>query len=371
MSYLKALDYIKSRLDNNITSYPISLSKLNEFLGGISEEEMYLLFGTTGSSKTKLAIKLFVIDLIEYCFQNKDRDIFIYYITLELSAVEIYLNIFCHLLHKKTGKYYSVGYFKNKMTKRKLDLAVFDEFKLVEDWLKVLDNKVLILDHLRTPTDIYKGLKNQLDTIHGKMEKEGLRTVYKKNNPNKLIGVIVDTINAFKNETGMSKYETLELWCSNYCKQELKMLYKCFILNLQQADKQSTTTLYSNKGERVEDKFIPTVENLQHNKSTSDSHTCVISIFNPSRHKIASFEKYDINVIGNHFRWLTVLKSSHNEENVSTAIFVDNAHLITEELESPDKNPIGLYKQLLKYGIEDERLKSQTKLFGTQTNLLK
>jgi len=370
MSYVKALEYIKSRLDNNITSYPISLEKLNGFLGGISEEEMYLLFGTTGSSKTKLAIKLFVIDLIEYCFQNKDRDIFIYYITLELSAVEIYLNIFCHLLHKKTGKYYSIGYFKNKMTKRKLDLTIFEEFKLVEDWLKVLDDKVMILDHLRTPTQIYEGLKKQLDTVHGKLEKDGLRVVYKKNNPKKLIGIIIDTINAFKNEKQMSKYETLELWCSNYCKQELKMLYKCFILNLQQADKQSTSTMFSNKGERVEEKFIPTVENLQHNKSTSDSHTCVISIFNPSRHKIGIFEKYDINTIGNNFRWLTILKSSHSEENVSTAIYIDNAHLITEELESADKNPAGLYKQLKSYGIEDERLKSQNKLFGTQQKLL-
>ena len=370
MSYIKALEYIKGRLDNNITSYPISLEKLNDFLGGISEEEMYLLFGTTGSSKSKLAIKLFVIDLIEYCFNNKDKDIFIYYITLELSAVEIYLNIFCHLLHKKTGKYYSVQYFKNKLTKRKLDLSVFDEFKLVEDWLKVLDEKVMIIDHLRTPTDIYNGLKKHLDTIHGELVKEGSKLVYKKKNPKKLIGVIVDTINAFKNERNMSKYETIELWCSNYCKQELKMLYKCFILSIQQADKSSTTTLYSNKGERVEDKFIPTVENLQHNKSTSDSHTCVVSIFNPSRHKIASFENYDITEIGNNFRRLTILKNSHGSENISVDIYIDNAHLITEELCDPRLNKVGLYNQLKKYGIESESLKSQVKLMNNQQKLL-
>lgn len=370
MSYLKALEYIKGRLDNNISSYPISLEKLNDFLGGISEEEMYLLFGTTASSKTKLAIKLFVIDLIEYCFNNKDKDIFIYYITLELSAVEIYLNIFCHLLHKKTGKYYSVQYFKNKLTKRKLDLSVFDEFKLVEDWLKVLDSKVLILDHLRTPTEVYNGIKKHLITIHGSIEKQGLRDIYVKKNPKKLVGIIIDTINAFKNETGMSKYETLELWCSNYAKQELKMFYKCFLVTLQQADKSSTSTMFTNKGERVEEKFIPTIENLQHNKSTSDSHTCVISIFNPSRHKIASFENYDINEIGNNFRWLTVLKNSHGSENVSTAIYIDNAHLITEELCDPRLNKVGLYNQLKKYGIESESLKSQVKLMGNQPKLL-
>ena len=129
--------------------------------------------------------------------------------------------------------------------------------------------------------------------------------------------------------------------------------------------------MFTNKGERVEEKFIPTIESLQHHKSTSDSHTCVISIFNPSRHKIGSFEGYDINVIGNNFRWLTILKNTHGSEGESFPIYIDNAHLITEELEDPRTNPAGLYKQLLKYGIQDERLKSQIKLLGNQTNLLK
>lgn len=231
MSYKRALDYIKSRIDNNISSYPISLAKLNEFLGGISEEEMYLLFGTTGSSKTKLAIKLFVIDLVDFVFTHKEKDILIYYITLELSTVEIYLNIFCHLLHKKTGKNYSVKYFKNKLDKKKLDLSSLEEFNLVKDWLDLLDSKVVIMDYLRTPTQIFNGLKIQLDKL-GRIEGK----TYIKNNPNLLVGVIIDTINAFRNEPGLSKYDTIELWCANYCKQELKMFYKCWILNLQQMD---------------------------------------------------------------------------------------------------------------------------------------
>ena len=371
MSYKKAFSYIQSRITNNISSYPIGLPKLNEALGGFSEEEMVLLFGTTGSSKSRLAIKLTIIDMVDYIFKNPDKDIKIFYLSLELSAIQIYLIIFCHLLHKATGKTYSVGYFMNKIDKKKLDLSVFDEFKLVEDWLKVLDEKVEILDHLRTPTQIYNGLKYKLDNELGQIKKDDKgRLYYEKNNPNQLIMVITDTINAFRNETGLSKYDTIELWCSNYCKQELKMFYKLFLLNIQQNDKASTSTMFSNKGERVEEKFIPTIENLQHHKSTSDSHTCVISIFNPSRHKIGNFENFNINEIGNNFRYLTILKSTHSEEGISLPIYINNAHLITEELCDPRLNKVGLYNQLKKYGIESESLKSQVKLMGNQQKLL-
>jgi hypothetical protein len=357
MSYKDAIAYTRGRLENNITSYPISLPQFNNYIGGISEEEMYLFFGGTGTSKTKCAIKLFVIDLVNYVFQNKDKDIQIYYFTLELSTVEIYLNIFCHLLHLKTGKYYSVKYFKNKTDKRKLDFTVFEEFELVKDWLELLDQKVKIIDFLRTPTQIYNGLKKHLDESHGKIVTEGDKKYYKKNNPNKLILVITDTINAFKNEQGMNKYDTIDLWCANYCKQELKMFYKCVILNLQQMDKSSSTSQYTNKGERIEEKYVPTIESLQHHKSTNDHHTTVFSIFNPSRHKLGSFEGFDINVIGNNFRRITILKNSHGDEQVHTDFYINNAYLLTEELEDPRTNPAGLYKQLLKYGIEDSLIK--------------
>lgn len=371
MSYKKAFGYIQDRISNNISSYPMSLTRLNEVLGGFSEEEMILLFGTTGSSKSRISIKLTIIDMVDYIFANPDKDIYIYYLSLELSSIQIYLIIFCHLLHKKTGNKYSVSYFMNKLDKKKLDLSIFEEFKLVEDWLEVLDKKVEILDYLRTPTQIYNGLKYKLDNELGEIKKDDKgRLYYQKKNPNQLIMVITDTINAFRNETGMSKYDTIELWCANYCKQELKMFYKLLIFNVQQSDKASTSTLYSNKGERVEEKFVPTIESLQHHKSTSDSHTCVISIFNPSRHNIGSFEGYDINTIGNNFRWLTILKNTHGIENFSVPIYINNAHLITEELENPKVNPAGLYKQLKKYGIEDERLKTQNKLFNNQQKLL-
>jgi hypothetical protein len=267
-----------------------------------------------------------------------------------------------------------VKYFKNKLDNKKLDFSIFEEFELVKDWLDLLDEKMKIIDYVKTPTSIYEGMQKQLLKLGDVVtDSKGVKS-YVKHNPQQLTLIVIDTLNAFKNEKGLNKYDTIELWCANYAKQELKMFYKCSIFNLQQNDKSSTTSQWTNKGERIEDKFLPQLENLQHHKSTSDHHTTVMSIFNPSRFKIGEFEGFNINEIGNNFRWITILKNTHGDEGVNIPLLADNAHLLFEELETPDlRNPDSyrkLYLQLQKRGIEAESLKAKFKLLGTQQKLI-
>ncbi|GAB3975556.1 hypothetical protein GCM10028806_33380 [Spirosoma terrae] len=336
MDFRDAMLSIKARIDIEDTSLPISLPRFNEFLGGISDEEMYLLFGATGTSKTKLAIKLFVLDLLNQYLENPDNDFHVIYATLELSATEIYYNIFCNALHRQTGNNYSIKFFKNKIQDDPLTNDRYEEFKLIMPWLKKLDKKVTIIDHIKQPSKLYQYIRWKLNNEWGTVDETSNK--YVKHNPRKKIIIITDTINALQKDTeDADEYTSIKRWSNYYCKQLLKMFYKCSIINIQQSDKQSTTVQYTGKGERIEDKFIPRVENLSTVKTTPDDHTTVISIYNPSRYGVSECEGYKVGPLGNHFRYLNVLKNSHGDENKGVGIYIDNAHLEAVELPRPDQ----------------------------------
>lgn len=327
MSYQKAVQQVRDRVFNNVKGIPINLPRLNDYLGGIGEEEMVLLFGATGTSKSKLTLILFVLALTEYTKTHPDQDVKIYHFTLELSANEIWLNIFCYLLHKKTGKEYSVNYFRNKDVKNPLTEAGLQELELIRDELEYLEKHLEIIDSKRQPIKVFQFLQNELGK-RGSFQ----NGQYVKSNPNELVVIIADTINAFQADPDLDQTNSIKRWSEFFCKQTLKIDYRCCIINVQQADKQSTTVQYNYKNERNEDKFVPRIENLAKVKTTPDDHTTVISIYHPYRYEIGSYAGYDVNVLKNDFRYLTIVKSSHVEEGKGVAIYLDSGHLIAEEL---------------------------------------
>lgn len=367
MSYFRAISQIETRLRNNQRSIPLPLERLNNFLGGIGEEEQYLLFGATGSSKTKLTIQLFVLSLINFVRTNPLHTVRVIYNTLELSVEEIWMNIFCHLLHQKTGKVYSIPYLKNKDQKNPLTENILKELHLIKPELDILAAHLVIVDHLRSPNGYYEFLKRFLLT-RGDMviDPQGGGSYYKKKDPNELVVVITDTINAFEKDKDLDKYNSLKRWSANFCKQNLKMVFKCCVVNIQQMDKEATRITYNFKNERNEDKAVPRLEYLSECKTTPDDATCVISIHNPSRYETPQYAGYDIPPLGNHFRYVNVLKNSHGDENVGVALYVDNLHLTAQEIPPVDNQELVQRFYLDKTGVGMSRSSLIPGLFSAQ-----
>lgn len=341
---------------------------VDEYYGfTVDQDELFLLDDFTVTHNTKLTIQLFVLSLINFVRANPDLDVKVIYNTLELSVEEIWMNIFCHLLHQKTGKVYSIPFLKNKDQKNPLTPEILLNLEKIKPELDLLSNHLVILDHLRTPLAYYEFLKKFLmsrgdmvfDTIN-----EG--SYYKKKNPNELVVVITDTINAFEKDKDLDKYGSLKRWSANFCKQNLKMVFKCCVVNIQQMDKEATRITYNFKNERNEDKAVPRLEYLSECKTTPDDATCVLSIYNPSRYEVAQYAGYDVLPLGNHFRYLNVLKNSHGDENVGVALYVDNLHLTAQEIPPVDNQELVQRFYLDKTGVGMSRSSLIPGLFSAQ-----
>ena len=326
-----AITHIGKKLLNKSPTIKLkSAPSLSKYIGGISNGEYILLIGATGTSKTRICLRLFVLDVVDFVKNNihNNIDVEIAYFSLELSAVRIYLNIICALLHEKTGNDYCIDYFENKLEDNKLTEHIYEEIRIIQDELNFLDTKLTVYDNYFQPKTIYNVIHKEILLKNGIF----VNNIYTKHNENKQVIIIIDTINALRAELGKSEYDCIKNFSEEICKQRLKMQFDCTIICVQQTDKSSTTVLFNNKGEKVEDKFTPKLENLAKVKTTPDDASLVLSIFSPFRYDIQHYEGYNINDFGNDFRYLKILKNTNGDENIGKAVKINNPHLFIKEL---------------------------------------
>ena len=324
-----AVAHIKEIYKNPPTTISFkSIPIFGDYIGGVGEEEAILLISSTGASKTRLAVRLYILDVIDYIRKNPEYDVEIVFFQLELGATDIYVLMMCALLHEKTGKQYSSKYLMNKEKSNPLTEETIKEIESIQNELDFIDTKLKVVDNLYTPDEIYLYLVKNIFDKNGKF----VNGKYVKTNPKKNVLVIVDTINALSPNKGKTEYESIKLWSEHYTKKILKKKFKAAIINVQQTDKASTTAQYSGRGTVIEDKFSPKVESLAKVKTTPDDHTLVISIYNPFAYEVEEYMGYNITVLRDNFRYLKILKSTYSGSSRGKAIFIDNANMQVQEL---------------------------------------
>jgi hypothetical protein len=321
--------FIKDRYENPPATISFkSIPIFGEYIGGTGEEEAILVISSTGASKTRLTVRLYILDVIDYIRKNPEYDVEVIFFELELSSNDIYILIMCALLHEKTGKNYSSQYLMNKEKSNPLTETTIREIDEIKDELDFIDTKLKIVDNLYTPDEIYNYLKKDIFDKSGKF----VNGKYVKNNPKKNVIVVVDTINALNANKGKTEYESIKMWTEFYTKKILKKKFKAAIINVQQTDKASTTAQYTGRGQVIEDKFSPKIESLSKVKTTPDDHTLVISIYNPFIYEVEEYMGYNITILRDNFRYLKILKSTYSGSSRGKAIFIDNANMQVQEL---------------------------------------
>ena len=101
--------------------------------------------------------------------------------------------------------------------------------------------------------------------------------------------------------------------------------------------------MYTNTGQRVEEKHEPTLGQLADVKSTPADHTLVMSLFVPSRYGINTYMDYDIKRMGNKYVRLSIIKNNFGlaGREVGSHLYFDGNKGDYEELpDAADKNAV-------------------------------
>ena len=336
---------------------PIStkLPQLRKILTSFAPGESILLCGGTGVSKSRWTVKHVIIDSLKSMIENPNgMKVRVLYNTLEISSMEIYLMVCSYLFKTKLKKYYSREQMLNLLGDKQVNTEFFEDLEKIRPSLEFLSTWVTIVEDCRTPTAWFKYCEKVLldlgTVVNGK---------YVKKNPNIHVIIVTDTLNSFTSEKNETKLIGMTKFSSDYNKMFLRNFYQCTTVTLQQLSKDSQTQMWSNTGKKVEEKLVPTSENLKDYRSSPDDSSTVLAIFAPARHGLKKWEGYDVELFGNKLLFLYSLKANFSELIKPIPLYAELGWLHFEEIPDNYKEPT-LYEAFLK----------QHNLITTGVNLL-
>lgn len=329
--------------------------------GGFNPSEQILILSGTGAGKTRLTIGLCVLECIKYMSKNPDKMQAVIVInSLELNELEVYIIIVIHLMYERLGKTYTREQIISYREDNTLNEEFLNDLEKIKKQVSYFASNVTIVTNCNTVSSWYSYCLKVLGKL-GEIKNDE----YFPKNPKILPIFITDTVNAFTLAKGESKQEAIKKWSNECCKINLRNFYKACVINVQQLSKASQTTQYTNKGERIEEKYRPTAEDAKDARDTADDSNTVIGLFNPNKFNLNRWEEIDISPFKKNVLFFYHLKTNFSEMIDPFAMYVDLNTLQFEEI--PDKNK---HNDLFKKFIENKVVKNKNILFIDENDKL-
>lgn len=93
---------------------------------------------------------------------------------------------------------------------------------------------------------------------------------------------------------------------------------------------------YNYKGNSIEEKLEPSLDSLGDNKTTQRDANIVIALFAPDRYGIQNHNGYNIRILRDRYRSLSILKDRDGVSNMKLPLFFNGAVDFFKELPKPD-----------------------------------
>lgn len=336
------------RLNNKLISIPWSLPRLSKVLPGIVQGTYVILTANSKVGKSQLSDFLYLYQPLEYLMNHPKQDVKlkIFYFSLEMSKEAKLLAAMSYILHARYNKIISPQDLKSLFADRTLDEKMLEliETDEVQHFFKVFEEHVEIIDSIRNPYGIYNVVKTYaeqnghyeyktVDWINdsGKVEKREIIDKYVPNNPDEFVIVITDHCSLLNPEKGMSLHQTMSNFSSNYCL-KLRDRFNYTIVNIQQQGADSEKQQFTSGGRSIIEKLKPSPDSLGDCKLTARDANLMLGLFAPSRYGIPEYAGWDMGLMGNHHRELSILLNRDGLSNAHIQLFFNGCCNFFKEL---------------------------------------
>lgn len=350
------------RLQGKLLGIPwVDLPKLNKVIPGIQKKRYVCVTANQKVGKSMITNFLYMYQPIKYVYKyNPDIDLKIIYFSLELSEEELKRQYICHVLATECRVFIDpqnlAGMFEDFIPNEEIFKAIESQ----KDYLDFIDNHVDIVTGIRNPTGMYKYVRDfarkrgkfylnneEVDPV----ATNGLYDKYVPNNPNEHVIILTDHLGIMTIEKGEDKYSNIDKWSSIYCL-IMRDQFEYTVVDIQQQTALSEQQQYTFKGDTIVSKLRPSADCLADNKSTSRNHNLLLSLFSPARFNImqypeyvAEHEKYNIGILNDNYRELSILLNRNGISNASLSLLFDGGSCNFKELPDPSPKMYEYYKE--------------------------
>jgi replicative DNA helicase len=306
--------------------YSMGLPKLESVVDGVTSNTYTLIFSPSGVGKSSLALYSYIYrPAMEHLNDNNFK---VFYASLEMSADLL----FAKLLGMYIFENYGIELSPKELLSKKKDFILSDEhYQIIQEcipWLKRMEEIVTIYDKGMNAEVLYSLLMADLQDM-GKFTETEHRKIYIPDNPDLVYLVVVDHASLLRPNKGRTLKEEIDL-VSSYLV-TLRNMCRISPLVIMQANRDSAGMERRKQG----------LNNMRLS-DTKDSggpvqdSEIVISIFSPHRERLTTYNKYNIGILTDRFRSITVLKNRYGESDVEVGTNFFGKCGIWNELPKPD-----------------------------------
>ena len=331
---------------------PMPFGRLSEYIPIIERGHSIGVLGATGSGKSRFTRWLFLYEVYKF-HKETGYPVKILYFPLEDSKKKVMRNIFCHYLHELYGIYINLQELDSKGN-RILPDFVEDKIKEAWEFFEEFEQVVTIVDGYNEPTEIFEYCQNYAlrtgkeETYFVENNGEAIEQKrYIANNDVHTI-VIVDNMSNIDTEKGADdERSAIVKFCKHYVRGILCNHYKFTVIQVLQQDFASERQTFNRDGESVIAKLEPSLAAIGDSKTIARSMHLIFGIFHPSRFGLIHYplpsrhdptNTYRLDLLGNRFRSLKILKANDTDFGMNVAF---NFDAVTENMTElpPPKTP--------------------------------
>lgn len=334
-------------LNGIIKCIPSPFPKLNRSYPGIVKGDQVIVTAASGIGKSQVTKYLYMYHPYQWVKSNPQYNISlkIIYFALEESEQEFVYSVMSNYIYTKYGV--SIGVRDLMMLDNKpLDDKILGYIKESEEFLKDFFNYVEVISSISNPTGIYKKVKeysrktgvhyyynfisdkNKQNVItedeYFKLENKEhwAYSHYVPNNPNEFVIVVVDHISLLSTEkdAGTVRDAMIKL-SAEYGRKQITKHFNYTLVLVQQQSAETEKEQYTNMGENITEKLLPSLSNLAEAKITARDALIVLGLFSPARYNIENFSGYKIRYLQDNYRFLQVLKARYGVPNVGISLY--------------------------------------------------
>jgi hypothetical protein len=343
---------------------PLPFAKLANYYPVIEKGHAIGVLAGTGVGKSRFSRFLAIYHCFKF-YKETGYKLRIFYFPLEDNKEKVYLNIICHYLWEKHGIKITVQELGSKGD-RALPDFVIEKLDEAEEYFRDFEKVVTIIDGYTEPKEIY-GVLEKYALATGKVRQYeveiegGGREKQKIYESNTHTVVLLDNMaNIDKGDEHQSERAAMVDMSKVYIRERLCNFFKFTVFMLLQNDFQTERQQFGANGKAIMAKVEPSLASIGEAKTVARNMHIIFTLFDPSRFEFLRYPQvgeqhadkaYDIDILGNRFRALRIIKNNDGDVGVRVGLLFDGISETFDELPMPDSIEMkGIYERLKEKG---------------------
>jgi hypothetical protein len=319
-----SFDLLKAEVEKGLIGknggIPMGFDRLSQYVG-IRKGMFYLVGGLTGSGKTTFVDDAFVLNPYDWSISPEGKKsgikIKFWYRSMERNTTYKFAKWVSRKIFIDQGIIIPVNKllgWTSKMTHDEHDL-----FLCYEDYMKELQENIIIIPGAENPVGIAKDLKKYALTRGVIEEVNEYNKIYIPNNPNEINIIVIDHIGLLKTTKDQpTKKEAIDKLSSEL--QYTRDFYGFSPVVVSQFNRSISNPMRIKNGD-VE----PQLEDFAESSSTQNDADVIMALFDPLRYNVPDVSGYNLDKLkdeyGNkYFRSLRVIKNTYGADDLRVGL---------------------------------------------------